>query len=147
MGGSGSQLKNLKNWWKFGDLEKFICIRYWSTDSVNFKSWPKSDNFWHFWPFLSTTKPLTKLILFFWYTVDLCEHVGIFFKKIQVKDFFDHNHCISPKYTPSSHRSTRLYFCVTPYKSARLIVIFVIIQNSPSDLTIKVRLLSGIMTS
>ena len=47
----------------------------------------------------------------------------------------------------SSKRLTKLVFCVTPYKSARLIVIFVIIQNSPSDLTIKVRLLSGIMTS
>ena len=79
MGGSGSQLKNLKNWWKFGDLEKFICIRYWSTDSVNFKSWPKSENFWHFWPFSPSIKPSTELFLFFLYTVDPCEHVDAFF--------------------------------------------------------------------
>ena len=87
MGGGGSQLKNLKNWWKFEDLEKFTCIRYWSTDSVNFKSWTKSENFWYFWPLLTTTKPPTKLLLFFWYTVNPCEYVGAIPKKIQVKSF------------------------------------------------------------
>ena len=98
MGGSGSQLKNLKNWWKFGDFEKFTCIRYWSTDSVDFKSWAKSENFWHFWPFLPTTKPSTELFLFFWYTADPCEYVGAFFKKKSESNFFDQNHCISPRY-------------------------------------------------
>ena len=88
MGGSGSQLKNLKNWWKFGDLEKFTCIRYWSTDSRNFKSRPKSEKFCHFLPLLPNTKPSTEWFLFFWYTVDPWHHVGAFFKKIQIKFFF-----------------------------------------------------------
>ena len=87
LGGSGSQFKNRKNWWKFENLEKFTCIRYWSTNSVNFKNRSKSENFWHFWRFLPITKPLTKLFLFFWYTVDPWEHVGTFSKTIQVKNF------------------------------------------------------------
>ena len=85
MGGSGSQLKIEKNWRKFEILEKFTCIRYWSNNSVNFKNRSKSENFWHFGDFYSLLKPPMKLFLFFWYTVDPWEHVGAFFKKIQVK--------------------------------------------------------------
>ena len=97
MGGSGSQLKNLKNWWKFGDFEKFTCIRYWSPDSVNFKVDPKVqifDIFCHFYPLQSLQRNL-----FFWYTVGPCEHVGAFFKKNPSQKCFDQNHCTSPRHT------------------------------------------------
>ena len=87
MGGVGSKLKNRKNWWKFENLEKFTCIRYWSTNFIYFKNRSKSENFWHFGDFYSLLKPPMKLFLFFWYTVDPWEHVGAFSKKIHVKNF------------------------------------------------------------
>ena len=87
MGGSGIQLKIEKNWWKFEKFGKFTCIRYWSTNSVNFKNRSIIENVWHFWRFLPQTKLSTKLFLFFRYTVYPWKHVDVFSKKIQVKFF------------------------------------------------------------
>ena len=55
---------------------------------MNFKSRPKSENFRNFWRFPPIFKHLTKLFLFFRYTVYPRGHVGALFKKIQVEKFF-----------------------------------------------------------
>ena len=70
MGESGSQLKNLKNWWKFGDLEKIYMHKILIDRFYEFQ---KSTQKWKvltFCAIFTHNKAFTELFLFFWYTVD-----------------------------------------------------------------------------
>ena len=98
MGGSGSQLKNLKNWWNFGDLEKNYMHKILIDRFCEFQ---KSTQKWKFLTFLASLtyyKAFNGIIFIFLKYSRLLWARWCIFQKNPSQIFFDQNHCISPSH-------------------------------------------------
>ena len=101
---SGEFWRLWKIYKKTKNFGKFTCETYWRFDEELLKSQSKSENFRHFWQFSHNQRPQTKLLLFFWYTVNPRKLFNAIFKKIWTKKF--RSKSLNP---PSSNLMFRQY--------------------------------------